>query len=31
MQIKVVGLTNPREVTVGSRDHNFRVAEFLMI
>ncbi|WP_322627639.1 ATP-binding protein [Aedoeadaptatus coxii] len=31
MQIKVLGLTNPREVTVGSRDHNFRVAEFIMI
>ncbi|MDY3118956.1 MAG: ATP-binding protein [Peptoniphilus sp.] len=31
MQIKVVGLTNPREVTVGSREHNFRVAEFIMI
>lgn len=31
MQIKVVGLTNPREVTVGSRDHNFRVAEFIVI
>ncbi|MDD7363231.1 MAG: ATP-binding protein [Peptoniphilus sp.] len=31
MQINVVGLTNPREVTVGSRDHNFRVAEFIVI
>lgn len=31
MQIKVLGLTNPREVTVGSRDHNFRVSEYIVI
>lgn len=29
--MKVVGLTNQQEVMVGSRDHNFRINEFLMI
>lgn len=29
--MKVVGLTTQQEVMVGSRDHNFRINEFLMI
>ena len=29
--MKVIGLTTQQEVMVGSRDHNFRINEFLMI